>query len=295
MTAGEHTGETHPEQTHPEETHPEETIDRALRGQLEPGERASLEQHLDGCSACAAHLKHASRFRAELDAPPRAELLERRALEGAVARMRATAIRRRSVPIWMRSAAAGLLLLAGAGAAALLGKSDPPPPPPAPAATPVHALGSPAQAPAPAPAPAETPPPNAALPPVSTSTVSAAALFRRAGELRRQGRALPAIAVYRQLQRSHPQTREARLSFALAGQLLLDGGRSGEALSQFDRYLATGSEVDEEALAGRASALERLGRTPDAAAAWKKLLDRHPDSVYAETARARLQRLSTGR
>lgn len=273
--------------------HPEDAIDRALRGALGPGERELLDQHVAACSACAAHLKHAPRFQAELAAPPRAELADRRAVEGALARVRSSAGgRRRTVPLWMRAAAAGLLLAGGGVAAALLGKASPAP---APASAPVPSLAVEAPTVArPAVVPAEVAP-AAVVPPQASSTaiatVSAEILFRRAGELRRQGRAAAAIDVYRRLQRSHPQTREAQLSFALTGQLLLDSGRSSEALSQFDRYLATGSHVDEEALAGRASALERLGRTADAAAAWKRLVEQHPDSVYAERARTRMQRM----
>jgi anti-sigma factor RsiW len=216
--------------------HPEDAIDRALRGELEPGERPSLDQHLAVCSACAAHLRHAPRFQAELAAPPRAELLERRAIEGAMASRRSTSARRRPVARWiMRSAAAGLLLLLGGGAVALIGRANRSPAPgPQPSTVPV-----PVSVPATAgrPPTAESPATDAepAPPTAPTSTVSAAALFRRGGELRRQGRAAAAIGVYRQLQRNHPQTREAQLSFALAGQLLLDGGRSNEALSQFDR------------------------------------------------------------
>ena len=55
--------------------------------------------------------------------------------------------------------------------------------------------------------------------------VTAAALFERAGKLRREGHADAAIAVYRRLQETFPDAREAQLSFALAGQLLLERGR----------------------------------------------------------------------
>ena len=85
------------------------------------------------------------------------------------------------------------------------------------------------------------------------------------------------------------------MSFALAGQLLLERGRPKEALAQFDRHQKVGGDVGEEALAGRADALEQLGRTADAIAAWKSLLERYPGSIYAERARARLARLGDGR
>jgi outer membrane protein assembly factor BamD (BamD/ComL family) len=116
-------------------------------------------------------------------------------------------------------------------------------------------------------------------------------LFERGEKLRREGRAEAAIAAYRRLQTTFPETPEARLSFAFAGQVLLKQRRPDDALAQFDRHLKAGGEVGEEALAGRATALEELHRTADAVAAWKSLLARYPGSVYAGRARARLDEL----
>ena len=121
--------------------------------------------------------------------------------------------------------------------------------------------------------------------------VTASALFERGEKLRREGRAAAAIAIYRRLQATFPETPEARLSFAFAGQLLLGQKRPDDALAQFDRHLKAGGEVGEEALAGRATALEELHRNADAIAAWKSLLARYPGSVYAGRARARLDDL----
>jgi hypothetical protein len=75
---------------------------------------------------------------------------------------------------------------------------------------------------------------------------------------------------------------------------LLRQRRPADALAQFDRHLKAGGEVGEEALAGRAAALEELHRTVEAIAAWKSLLARYPGSVYAGRARARLDALTTG-
>ena len=97
------------------------------------------------------------------------------------------------------------------------------------------------------------------------------------------------------MQTTFPETPEARLSFAFAGQLLLKQRRPGDALAQFDRHLKAGGEVGEEALAGRATALEALHRTDDAIAAWRTLLTRYPGSVYAGRARARLDELNERR
>jgi TolA-binding protein len=150
-------------------------------------------------------------------------------------------------------------------------------------------------------APAEAPTPPVTLEPArrvvkparaAPPAVTASALFEQAEALRREGRADAAIASYRRLQSAFPETAEARLSFAFAGQLLLKQRHPGDALAQFDRHLKAGGEVGEEALAGRATALEDLHRDADAIAAWKTLLARHPGSVYAGRARARLDELT---
>jgi len=150
-----------------------------------------------------------------------------------------------------------------------------------------------------APVPPESPPAKAAPAPHASvhPPVTASALFERGEKLRREGQIGAAIATYRRLQTTFPETAEARLSFALAGQLLLKQGRPRDALAQFDRHLrlddevGEAGEVGEETLVGRAAALEQLHRTSDAAAAWKTLLARYPNSVYAEKARARLGQL----
>jgi tetratricopeptide (TPR) repeat protein len=117
---------------------------------------------------------------------------------------------------------------------------------------------------------------------------SAATLFAQALALRAEGKINAAIALHRRLQRLYPDARETRLSFALTGRLLLDRGAPEQALSEFNQYLARPGEVAEEALVGRATALGVLGRSAAEAAAWQQVLDRHPDSVYANRAKERL-------
>jgi TolA-binding protein len=285
--------------------HPEDLIDRARRGTLDPAQRATLDHHLADCSVCAAELALSPRFERELAPQARDPLLDQRAVEAAMLRMRAQPPeRRRAVPTWFRWAAAAALLVFGVtGAAAVIRRkiASRPAIQPLPASVespaaraPVRALEPPpAEAPAPAEAPRARPasPPHAAVRPA----ITAAALFEQAEKLRRERLADAAIAAYRRLQQAYPDTAEARLSFALAGQLLLKQGRPGDALAQFDRHLKAGGEVGEEALAGRATALEELHRSADAMAAWKNLLARYPGSVYAERARARLERLTESR
>jgi TolA-binding protein len=281
--------------------HPEELIDRALRGALDPEAQATLDRHVATCSVCAAQVSMAPRFERELAPQARDEALDLRALEAAMSRMKQEppVVRRRAAPSWFRWAAAAALLVFGVtGAAAVIGRriaQRPASPAPAPAVeapaarAPIRPVETP---PAEAPAPPEPPPVNA--PPARASTppaVTAAALFERGEKQRREGHADAAIATYRRLQATFPASPEARLSFAFTGQLLLKQRRPGEALAQFDRHLKVGGDVAEEALAGRATALEELHRTADAIAAWKSLLARYPGSVYAGRARARLDEL----
>jgi hypothetical protein len=284
--------------------HPEELLDRARHGELAPIAQAILDRHLASCSVCARQVALAPRFERELAPQPRDHVLYERAVEGAIRRMQQAPLSRRkhALPRWSRWAAAAVLLIAGVtAAAAVIGRRTAPRapiPPPVPVAEP----------PAPRPplppieaAPAEAPVPTESLPARSTpskhafsrsAAVTAAALFEQGEKLRREGHADAAIATYRRLQATYPATAEARLSFAFGGELLLKQGRAADALVQFDRHLGLDGEVGEEALAGRATALEQLHHTSEAAAAWKSLLARYPRSIYAERARGRLEQLT---
>ena len=133
---------------------------------------------------------------------------------------------------------------------------------------------------------------RAGLVPRRSAQDTAAGLFERARELGRQRKLDAAIGAHLRLQRLYPETPEAVLSSALAGQLLLARGRPAAALAQFDRHLARGGGAQEEALAGRANALGQLGRTAEEIRAWRALLERHPGSVYGDRASARLRELS---
>ena len=286
--------------------HPEELLDRAGRGGLDADEQAALQRHLEACSVCALQLALSSRFERELAPQARDAVLSERAVEGALRRLHeAPPIDRvRRSARWSRWAAAALLVFGVTAAAAVIKRRIAPRPAiPSPASVPVEAPTRIAPIPPPEhredPAPAEAPAiPEAPLPRAAPPArgaghpaITAEALFERAEKLRREGRADAAIATYRRLQAGFPATAEARLSFALAGTLLLERGRPADALAQFDRHLSTGGDVGEEALAGRATALEQLHRTSEAIAAWKSLLARYPRSVYAGRARARLDQL----
>ena len=85
------------------------------------------------------------------------------------------------------------------------------------------------------------------------------------------------------------------MSRAIVGRLLLDRGDPAGALARFDSYLAAGGgDLGEEAMVGRATALDRLGKTDEATGAWSALVAAFPVSPYAARARARLEN-SSGR
>ena len=144
------------------------------------------------------------------------------------------------------------------------------------------------------------PPVNAAptttpiAPPKTTPTLSAIDRFARANDERRKGKDEQAIDDYRALQRDDPKSPEAMASHVALGRLLLDRHADANgALAQFDQYLAGASEgtLQEEALIGRALAYQRLGRDVEEQRAWKTVLEKYPESVYADQARARLDAL----
>jgi len=163
-------------------------------------------------------------------------------------------------------------------------------PPPVLALTPARALAlTPVRAVAVAPSPIAPSPvaPVAVAPAPST----ASALFDSANAARRDGDTATALARYDALDKQFPQTAEARVAKATTGKLLLDRGDAAGALARFDAYLASGAnELREEAMAGRATALERLGRSDDEVRAWAALLAAYPGTPYAVHAKTRVGR-----
>jgi len=122
--------------------------------------------------------------------------------------------------------------------------------------------------------------------------VDAATMFADANRARRDGNADRAVGLYRALQSRYPNSSESELSRALLAQLLLDRGNPEAALAGFDRYLAEDTPVlSAEALVGRARALEQLGKSTQAAAAWRQVQSRFPGSVHARLATTRLAAL----
>jgi TolA-binding protein len=142
----------------------------------------------------------------------------------------------------------------------------------------------------------EAPAPEVSAVPIRTAPPpeTAASLFDAANHARRQGDYARAIALHRRLQALHPTSREAHVSHATVGRLLLDRGDAAAALASFDAYQAHGAgDLDEAVLVGRATALDRLGRADEARTAWQALLVAFPQTPYATHARSRTGGAST--
>jgi hypothetical protein len=146
--------------------------------------------------------------------------------------------------------------------------------------------------------PGRTPPRRAsAAPPALPAAAHASAdtpdsLLRAANDARRARRLDEASRGYAALQARFPTSREAIVSHLSRGNLALGGGELALALAEFEAYLATGAtDLEEEALLGKARALAGLGRAADERDAWSALVSRHPSSPYLWRARQRLRQL----
>lgn len=281
-------------------THLDSHMERALAGNASDSELAELKEHTRTCAACAALLELGPQVASRVSETPanaeRDERMVQRALSAAPHRPAA----RRTATIVGLSLAAILL---GSGAAAqYLGVTLPwsstetasepapvvavtpqPPRPPSVKRQPVIADKVPK---APESKPETIRQPKATAPPQTPSS-----LFSEANQLRRSGQDAQAIAAYRRLQRTFPGSHEALLSHATLGSLLLSRGDGQGALAQFNRYVARGGPVLEEALAGRARALASLGDRAGELRAWQTLLKRFPGSVHAAKAQTRIKEL----
>lgn len=304
------------------DVHPEDLLDAAHRGQLDAAGQERLAQHLAHCAACAAEVALIDDFEGELSVGPEDDALLDRLVAGAVGEAPPV---RRSVPPRSSTSrrllfvvAASLAIGAFGGAAlAMVAVWPRLVDDEAPAAEPVVL---PAERAEPAPVtrrparPVEEPVDDALEPPsedvaeLAPEVIDAPApvredsparpapptaeeLLAQANQARRDREYGPAVRLYRRLQRLYPRSREAALSHVTLGRLLLDGmGDAPGALSEFDRYLGQRRHrvLDEEARVGRALALMRLGRRADERAAWRALLEHHPDTLHAERARTRL-------
>jgi TolA-binding protein len=291
----------------------EDLVARARRGLLSAGEHTTLERALERDPA----LQAAYRVGVELDRAGAVQggdaALIARAADAAIARATAMTPRTRSAgkTRWAAAAAVGLSVIFASGVAtalftgalpwpfqrATISASDP-----APARIrapkPKHARRDPPRAeptevlaptePAPLPRAEDKP----ARTPSGPTAERAAELFHEANNARRDGDLAHARRLYSQLIATHPSSDEAGLARVSLGRLLLAAGDARGAERELRRYLATGGgQLREEALVGRAQSLSSLGRKADERAAWLRLLDEHPSSVYAAQARQRLAEL----
>jgi TolA-binding protein len=286
--------------------HPEELLDRERAGTLSAADRAELDAHTASCAACALErglgADFAARGREVVDDDVAAARVASRTAAALGLEARPSARARGPRRFALRAAVALAAMLAvGGAAAAILAVSRDAPAPPEPAPVREEAT-APVEAPPPATVataeeaatePAPSAEPRARASASASEAATAESLFARANQARRRGDDAEAIRLYRELQQRFPTSREAKVSRATLGQLLLDKGDSKKALSEFDGYLGDGGTgaVTEEALVGRASALQRMGKAAEERAAWQALLAKYPDSVHAPRARQRLSEL----
>jgi TolA-binding protein len=312
--------------------HPEDLLEKAALGDLDEAEQTRLDAHLARCSVCRMETQLRADFALELATDEPIDHTVALGIDGIApapvvareSRVELRPSRRKSKrvtrAVWLLAAAA---LLVGGVSAAAMGLNPAPwaravlQPAAAPADAvapekkhvtvhrPVVAAPEPVVADLPAvsvtaaplPAPivaAVTPRPRPAI--VETPvTVGPAEIFQSETEARRGGDYARALDFDRDLEGRYPTSREAQVSRVTIGRLLLDRGDPAGAIAKFDAYLGAGSgQLGEEAMVGRATALERLGKTDEAARAWAALVAAFPESPYAAHARARLES-STGR
>ena len=304
--------------------HPEDLLEKDAQGSLEAAERARLEAHLAHCTACRMERQLRADFADELEAEMPLERVVGLGIEQAplvVPAPRESLIvargprRRRHRAVWLLAAA--VLLIGGAAAAAMgLNETRWVPfrgapavaaqvlPPPAATHAKTHGIAPPkvdvvpqpepvaptAEAIVPAATAASWQPPVHASPVAAAPVVGPAELFDEASDARRRGEYGRVLDLDGELEHRYPTSREAQVSRQIIGRLLLDRGNPTGALARFDSYLAAGAgDLAEEAMVGRATALDRLGRADEANRAWSAVAAAFPDSPYAARARARLE------
>jgi TolA-binding protein len=284
---------------------PEDLLGLRRAGQLDPGQARLLDEHLQSCADCALDESLHESFEKGGPAQVMDDQLIARAVDATLLQRR----RRRTRRSWILAVgiSAGLIMATGLASAAAwfygratttrsVSQTAPAPTmlaPQAPSAMPELAP--------PEPTPAEQPRPPSARPrvhrrpmvldePAAAPALDVKALFAAANEARRAGQPDRAGELYMELQRRFPESREAQLSLVSFGRILLDRGRAGEALAQFERHLRSSPAgvLAAEALYGQARALTHLHREAEARRCWTDLLARFPDSIYADVARSQL-------
>ncbi len=125
--------------------------------------------------------------------------------------------------------------------------------------------------------------------PAAGPSQTAGELFAEANRLRVQADSARAIAAYQRLESEFPNSSEALIARLSLGMLYLQARQPNLALEQFRAYRARGQGPTlGEALWGESLALHQLKRRTEERAVLQELLDRFPDSAYANAARKRL-------
>jgi TolA-binding protein len=98
---------------------------------------------------------------------------------------------------------------------------------------------------------------------------------------------------YLKMAAAYPNSRAAARALLLAAGKLFEEGKYGEAKTQFERFTRehTDSPFRGEAFLGIAACLDAQGKTTEAAAAYKNLIDRLPSDHVLPQARFALARL----
>ena len=139
-------------------------------------------------------------------------------------------------------------------------------------------------------------PPTPTLAPTAAElpSKSASELLAAARERRVRGDLEGSVAAYRELFAKHGSSAEAHGALVPFGEIQL--GRLGDAsgaLGSFDRYLARGGPVAEEAAYGRLRALRALGRSAEERAGIEAFVHAYPDSSATQSLRERARLLGT--
>jgi hypothetical protein len=138
------------------------------------------------------------------------------------------------------------------------------------------------------------PQPKVKVAEVVTTAVTAEQLMKAVDEARVRHDTAQMQQFYGRLQRQFPGSAEEVIStYTVGRQLYVSGEDVPGALELFNRYLAESPNgtLAEDARAGRAKVLQRLGRTAEERQAWLDLLSAYPRSAYAVVARRRLDQL----
>jgi anti-sigma factor RsiW len=304
--------------------HPENLLDKEIRGELDPLDRERLEAHLAACPTCRFERRMRAEFALELAreglAPDLVKIVETVAKRSARERVYepnahpVSSTARRAKLVFL-AASAVLTLVVGAFASTEEGRrvlaplfastSGAVPADEASSAAPSGRRGARISATvASSPSPEvptarpttvaqEIPSAIASDPPAQTTRAEPegpATLLEAETDARHKGDLPRLLELHARLAARYPLSHETQVSRMVVAHVLLDRGESARALSAFDDYLAAGSgELREDALAGRATSLDRLGRDDEGRHAWRTLLDEYPGSAYATHAQARIE------